>query len=126
MELVAELPLAESWYLSGNYTYNDTENTSGSSRIRRPEHLANLALRYQHANGKFAAQLNARGSYDSIDIDGSSLDDYEVINLSANFNLTQSLQVYGRVENLLDEDYQEVPTYYTPGVAGYAGVRYSF
>ncbi|MCZ6830460.1 MAG: TonB-dependent receptor [Gammaproteobacteria bacterium] len=126
VELVAELPLAESWYLSGNYTYNDTENSSGSSRIRRPEHLANLALRYHHASGKFTAQLNARGGYHAIDIDGSSLDEYEVINLSASFTLTPGLQVYGRVENLLDKDYQEVLTYNASGIAGYAGVRYSF
>ena len=26
--------------LTANYTYNDTENSSGDTRIRRPEHLA--------------------------------------------------------------------------------------
>ncbi|WP_279247016.1 hypothetical protein [Candidatus Litorirhabdus singularis] len=38
----------------------------------------------------------------------------------------KGLQVCGRVENLLDEDYEEVPTYNTTGTAGYAGVRWSF
>jgi vitamin B12 transporter len=36
------------------------------------------------------------------------------------------MQVYGRIENLLDEDYEEVFTYRTPGRAGYAGVRLKF
>jgi vitamin B12 transporter len=126
VELVGELPLGASWYLSGNYTYNDTENSGGSTRFRRPEHLANLALRYQHAGGKLSAQLNLRGAYDAVDTDGSSIDDYEVLNLSAHYILSDGLQLFGRVENLLDEDYQEVPSYNSSGVAGYAGVRYSF
>jgi vitamin B12 transporter len=126
LELVADLPLARVFYLTGNYTYNDTENDAGDTRVRRPKHLANLALRYLHSGGKLSAQLNVRGSYDSVDIDGSSLDDYEVVNLSASYSLVSGLKFYGRIENLLDQDYQEVPTYNSSGVAGYAGVRYSF
>jgi vitamin B12 transporter len=30
------------------------------------------------------------------------------------------------VENVLDEDYEEIPTYNTSGAAAYAGLRYSF
>jgi vitamin B12 transporter len=67
-----------------------------------------------------------RGSYDAVDSSGENMDDYEVLNLNAEYALTQGLSVYGRVENLLDEDYEEVPGYNTPGAAAYAGVRYSF
>ena len=35
-------------------------------------------------------------------------------------------EVYGRIENVTDEDYEEVPTYNTGGAAGYVGFRYSF
>ena len=126
VELIGEAPIAGSWHLSGNYTYNDTENSSGSTRIHRPKHLANLGLLYLHDSGRFKANLYVRGSYDAIDIDGSELDDYEVVNINTSFNITQALELYGRVENLLDEDYQQVPSYNTSGAAGYAGVRYSF
>jgi vitamin B12 transporter len=46
--------------------------------------------------------------------------------LTTSYQLSGNLQLYGRLENALDEDYEEVPTYNTSGAAGYAGLRYSF
>ena len=60
------------------------------------------------------------------DVDGSDLDNYQVLELNASYQVFSSLQLYGRVENALDEDYEEVPTYNTSGSAAYAGLRYSF
>jgi vitamin B12 transporter len=54
------------------------------------------------------------------------LDDYEVVDLNASFELVPGLTLFGRVENALDEDYEEVPTYNTAERAAYAGVRYRF
>ena len=54
------------------------------------------------------------------------MDDYEVLDINASFEVLPGLDIYGRVENLLDEDYEEIPTYNTSGRAAYAGVRYSF
>jgi outer membrane cobalamin receptor len=34
--------------------------------------------------------------------------------------------VYGRVENALDEDYQDVFGYASPGIGGFVGLRASF
>jgi vitamin B12 transporter len=126
VELIGEIQLSESFSLNGNYTYNDTERTDGSQRYRRPEHLANLELRWLGLGDKLRLSLHVRGSYDAVDSSGENMDDYEVLNLNAEYALTQGLSVYGRVENLLDEDYEEVPGYNTPGAAAYAGVRYSF
>ena len=39
--------------------------------------------------------------------------------------MTPEVTVYGRVENALDEDYEDVYGYNTPGVAGFVGVRVS-
>jgi vitamin B12 transporter len=55
-----------------------------------------------------------------------SIGDYEVLDLSVSYQVLDSLQIYARVENATDEDYQEIPDYNTPGAAGYAGVRYRF
>jgi vitamin B12 transporter len=61
-----------------------------------------------------------------MDGGGAELDDYELLNLTASYRLLQSLEIYARVENLTDEDYQEVPTFNTSGRAGYAGLRFTF
>jgi vitamin B12 transporter len=126
IELIAAIPLPMSVQLSGNYTYNDTESSSGDTRALRPEHLANLGINWRGYHDKLVLGLNVRASRDAIDADGSDLDDYEVVDFNASYQLTRGLQVYGRIENMFDESYQEVPTYRTSGAAGYAGLRYTF
>lgn len=126
IELIADWPVLDSLSLTGNYTYNDTETDAGSARAFRPEHLANISANWQPLAGRLVLGLNLRLSRDAEDVDGSSLDDYELVDLNASFALFTGLEVYGRVENLLDEDYQEVPTYNTSERAAYAGIRYSF
>ena len=125
IELSGDVPVADTWFLTGNYTYNEAEDPDGQQRLRAPKHLANLGISYRPQDA-FSINLNIRGSYDAVDGFGVEIDDYEVIDLSARYQLMNSFEIFGRVENLLDEDYEEVPTYNTSGIAGYAGVRFSF
>jgi vitamin B12 transporter len=55
-----------------------------------------------------------------------TLEEYTLVNLGAHYRLSDKTQLYARVENLLDEDYEEVYTFQTAGRAGYAGVRVIF
>ena len=59
-------------------------------------------------------------------MDGTELDDYELVDINASYLIGRGMEVYARVENVLDEDYEEIPTYNTSGAAAYAGLRYSF
>jgi vitamin B12 transporter len=116
----------ETLSLSANYTFNDTETSNGSSRPYRPERLANLGLSWRTLAGRLVLGAAWRLSEDARDIDGTQLDDYQLLELNASYQMLPGLQLYGRLENALDEDYEEVPTYNTSGAAGYAGVRYAF
>jgi vitamin B12 transporter len=40
--------------------------------------------------------------------------------------VSSRFSVYGRVDNVFDEQYQTVAGYGTPGVAAYAGLRVRF
>ncbi|MBA6412639.1 TonB-dependent receptor [Parahaliea sp. F7430] len=126
LELISEVPLTESLELAANYTYNDTEDAEGSTRVRRPRHLGNLSFNWRALSDDLMLGLHLRVARDTVDINGAKLDNYEVFDLNASYQLLPSLQVFGRIENLLDEGYQEVPTYNTSARALYAGVRYSF
>ncbi len=126
IELSGALPLAGTVVLTGNYTYNETEDAEGFQRLRVPEQMANIGLGFRPGDGRLAINLLLHVSRDAIDGLGDELDDYEVLNLTASYRVMDSLEVYGRVENLTDENYEMVPTYNTPGAAGYAGVRYDF
>ncbi len=51
------------------------------------------------------------------------LDAYWLLNATASYKITPAVEVFGRVENLLDRHYQEVYGYEAPPIAAYAGVK---
>jgi len=129
VELSAQLPLAAQLFLDANYTYNDAERPDGTQRQLRPQHLANLGVSWHSRDGSKRISTFYRAVRDNADVvNGATvaLDDYAVIDVTASYDLSPALQVYGRLENLGDEDYQEVFGYNTSGRAGYLGVRFNF
>lgn len=125
-ELVLDWPLFAGLTVAGNYTFNETESDSGEQRPRRPEHLGNLGLRYRGADDRLRLGAHLRLARGAVDTGGGALDDYEVVDINASFELWPGLTFFGRLENALDEDYREVPTYNTAERAAYAGLRYAF
>lgn len=125
VELSAELPLNQSLTLNGNYTYNDTERPDGSQRLLRPENLYNLGLRYASVDGRLQINGFYRAQADSIDSPGP-LEDFGVLDLTASYQLSDGFKVYGRWENALDEEYQEVIGYYAADSAVYVGLNFQF
>jgi vitamin B12 transporter len=129
VELSGEYNLNASWSLNANYTHNETEQPNGWVRLRRPQRLLNIGASFYGLNERLNVNAFYRVSQDSFDQSGANLvalDDFSVLDLSATYQVTDNIQVYGRLENALDEEYQEILTYNTPGRAGYIGVKLSF
>ncbi|MEH6551168.1 MAG: TonB-dependent receptor [Pseudomonadales bacterium] len=130
VELAALVPLGDNWQLKANYTYNDTETPDGLQRIRRPSHIGNIGVQYNALQDKLRISANWRFSADAQDeqygVGRIPLDDYQVLDISANYAVTDALEVYGRIENITDEYYQEVTSYNSAPRAAYAGIRYQF
>ncbi len=129
VELSASLPLGQQWRLQGNYTYNHTERPDGSQRQLRPRNLGNVQLAWHSADERLRLTGFYRLSQNSKDALGGqavALEDTGTADLTASFALRPSIELYGRIENLLDEDYQEVLGYYAAGRAAYVGVRVNF
>ena len=93
---------------------------------KRPKSAGNVGFRFSSADGRLRLLGNYRLSWDSIDVGGVALDDYQVLDLALSYSPSDKLEVYGRVENGFDEDYQEVLGYNTAGRSAYAGLRLRF
>lgn len=141
VELSALARVTAALRFSGSYTYTDATQpdplTGEDSReIRRPRHTASLNGDWRFRDGK--ADLNVNVTYVGDQDDtffevtppfGSQtvdLDAYYLASVAASYRLTEQASVYARVENLLDEDYENVYGYNTPGIGAYAGVRLTF
>ena len=53
----------------------------------------------------------------------SGNDGFVRLDLRAGYQLTEQLELYGRVENANDLHYQDISGYEEPGLAAYGGVR---
>ncbi|HIE55300.1 MAG TPA: TonB-dependent receptor, partial [Chromatiaceae bacterium] len=70
----------------------------------------------------FAADLLHSG--ERKDFGGITLDSYTLVNLNASYRLDGNWQIYAKLENAFDEDYELAAGYNTAGRSAYLGVRY--
>jgi len=123
VELIADVKLNTSWMLNLNYTYNDAVDTLSKQRRRRPKHIANIGFDYQA--DKLILSANVRVVKDFVD-GATPLDDYNIVDISARYQINSQLTVFVRVENLFNHEYQDVAAFYTAGEAPYIGLKYQF
>ncbi|MDA1063020.1 MAG: TonB-dependent receptor, partial [Proteobacteria bacterium] len=55
-----------------------------------------------------------------------TLGSYWLLDMTVQYQLTESASIYARGSNLLDENYEQVYGYQTPDRAGYLGLRVRF
>jgi len=122
------------WSLAAAYTYTDAKDDTGAREQRRPKHVASVtaSTRFLDDRGRVNLGVDYNGKMDDVEVifatpeDVVSLDSYTLVNLSGTYDVTETVQVFGRIDNLLDEDYEEVFGYTTTGLGAYAGVRLRF
>lgn len=128
METEVSLNLIENLEMSLNYTYTDTENEKTEKELgRRPENKYNLSLNYQPGDRvRVNLSINYFGSRWNNSANTEKLDCYTKVDLSASYSWKPNFEVFGRVENLFDEDYEEVKGYAVPGISIYTGCKLTF
>lgn len=131
VEAFVRVTPASTLTFDANYSYTDAEDrATGTVLLRRPRHSLNLAADWTGWNTlKIGASL--RLASDSADSDfqtftRTSLDGYELVTIRAAYPVTERIEVFGRVENLFDTEYETVSGYGTYGRNAHIGVRARF
>lgn len=146
VEVAAAARLGGGWRVDASYTYLDAPQdrqvilggvmkTYTGEAVRRARNIASADLTWAPEGRPFTATVTVRYNGDQNDLaftDPSftpvlvKLHDFTLVNLSGTYRLTRRVELYGRVENLADETYQEIYSFATPGRAAYGGVRLRF
>ncbi|WP_298308752.1 TonB-dependent siderophore receptor [uncultured Erythrobacter sp.] len=112
--------------VSLNYSIIDAfDDTTGNRLARRAEETASLVADYRTRSG-FSVGATVLIVGDSFDNVANTIenDGYVVADLRASFGITENLEVFGRIENVTDEDYETIFQFGQPGRAVFGGVRY--
>ena len=130
IESTLDMRLDKNWSINLAHTWLEAEE-SGLEEVRRPPHSGSLNIAWHSAERRTTAALTVRHNGSQQDSEFISatpqsrvtLPSYTLVNFNASYQLTSALSVFGRVENLLDEDYEEVFTFRTQGRGGFLGVK---
>lgn len=122
VEAEAAFALGERADLSLVYTFTDAQTlASGAPLLRIPRHRA-VATATVHPTPKWslAASLAVNGREPDLPAENDS---FLRLDLRSSYALSDAFEIYGRIENATDTDYQDVSGYGEPGASLYAGLR---
>ena len=133
-EVEIDWDISDQFSLRGSYTYTDSiaENAVGKEidEIRRPRHIAALVGNYALQKTNINMSISYSGEQDDtffppfpLPQEQVTLDSFVLVNVAVNHQLSEKITLTGRIDNLLDEDYEEVFGFTPPGIGAYAGVR---
>jgi len=139
VELATQWTISDGFGLGAHYTYTDSteQDFLGNDvrELRRPRHSGGLSVDFRSENERFSSSLNADYGGERTDIffppwpnpsETVTLESYWLLDLALQYRVSDSMTVFARGTNLLDEDYEQVYGYSTPGRAGYLGLRINF
>ncbi len=134
IEVAAKIRPFAGLELGGSYTWTDAQDPQGNQPVRRAKHIGSVFATYTFLDDRARIHVNARFngpqrdtvffsdfSTGSVDLHG-----FVLLNVAASFKIHENVELYGRIENLLNQKYQEVFTFGTPGIAAFGGLRVRF
>lgn len=128
MECIASFKPVEDLKINMYYTFTRMQNKTfnNGDMVRRPRHQAGVSANYSflkkgNVNLSFT-YVGKRRDYWLFPY-ASPVSPYYKIDLAASWWIIEQLQAFFRIENLLNNKYEEVRGYSTPGFSMYGGLK---
>ncbi|MCC6543487.1 MAG: TonB-dependent receptor [Nitrospirae bacterium] len=118
-------------HINGNYTYDETEdkktntyllrrplNKYGATFTIKPSSRSVFDIKYLHTGKRFDFDADYDGKPETLKA-------YSKFDIFASYKLKQGAELFGRIENLFDKEYEEAKGYGTAGFSTYWGIKIS-
>ena len=128
LEATARIEFGPSLALQLSHTYADAEYQDGTEAERVPRNLSSANLHWRIPEKKLGINISSYfvGSQYSLRGDRDKMPSYAVVNCSATYSVGQETDIWLRIDNLFNRDYQEVMDFNAPGLSVYAGWNFEF
>ncbi len=125
LELGLQWAMSDQLSFSGTYTHLDAFNVSTTLAAgNQPDNRFSGEVTYL-PNDRLTLSIGVLFNGDEID-GATVLQDFTLVNVRASYQLTDAIEIYGRVENALDENYQDNLGFGTAPLSAFGGIRASF
>jgi len=122
VEVTGRVDLTDWLSLSVSYAYTDATDTDGDPLRRVPEHAGDVTLSFD-PDGPFSGAVLVRHNGEEQNSATTSVDSWTRVDLTGSYELNNGVEIFGRIENLFDEEYQQILDYGTPDLSGSIGIR---
>lgn len=113
------------WSVRAAYDWLDARNEDTDLRLgRRARDKATLAVTRQWGAWETGAEWVGVGPRFNTNAETDEMGGYGLVNLTARYVLGKELSIEGRINNLLDKNYETVSGYNTAGFNAFIGLRY--
>ncbi len=119
VELAGRYPINDSWSFNANYTWTDSEQKSGPQKgeplTNTAEHMLNATVDwtvFDSLTVSLQSELRSdryRGWNTVLD-EAQYYEQYDLWNLGVSYKVNENITVFGRVNNLFDEDFTTYST----------------
>ncbi|NQY40789.1 MAG: TonB-dependent receptor [Henriciella sp.] len=122
IELAGRVVITDWLSVDANYAYIDAEDSNGNPLRRIPEHSGDIRFNID-PNGPFSGNVLVRHNGEEPNSATTEVDSWTRVDVTGSYDLNETVELFGRLENLFDEEYQQILGYGTPDLSGYVGVR---
>jgi vitamin B12 transporter len=134
VEIAAKLRPLSGLELGGAYTFTEAQDPDHSQPVRRAKHIGSVFATYTFDRGRAKIHLNARFNgpqrdtvfFSDFTTGTVNLSGFVLINVAASYKIREGVEIFGRIDNLLNQKYQEVFSFGTSGIGAFAGIRVRF
>ena len=131
VEFTTTLKLSKNTSLVANYTHQsalDLELNRPLDLLPKDKGSLTLNERLLNGRGNWYIQMVAVGDrFDySAPVDLQHMPAHAVVNTALSYNLRPHVQLFTRIDNLFDANYEEMVGYGTPRFSAYGGVKITF
>ncbi|MCA9163508.1 MAG: TonB-dependent receptor [Planctomycetales bacterium] len=128
VEVIGTWMMSPRTTVSANYTLTDTRDLQFQEELpRRPQQKASLTVSRTWLDNRARGNLYVFYVGERLDFasrfGGTVLDDYVLVNLTGNYQLNRHWELFARLDNALNQHYQEAGGFGAPGIAGYGGMN---
>jgi len=106
--------------VDGQY-FGGFQGGPGDRLPRRPRHALSAGLVVSGDDWKLGAELS--GGYSRLDAPGLVLSDYTVARVFGSYQVCKNFELFGRLENVFDTDYETTSGFEAAGIGAFAGAR---
>ena len=123
-EIALDYEISKLMSLYLNYSYIDSVDGNGSSLFYVAKDSGEAGLIYE-PNNSYSGSIIARYNGSESSSYGK-IDSWIRFDVNGSYKLSGTNELYFRIENLLDEEYQQIFGYGTPERSGFIGLRSKF